>query len=129
MHAFVLLSVFCFGVSTVAIFPVRAPICDCRGKGIHNGGKNASGYICHDSRLGPTALPKTPPAARSVFLDYDRFAGLTPERFLETWTNKTGGYKYPAGHGFKTDQHNKPAAAYYTLPMGVYLDHFGSEWG
>ena len=127
MRAFVVLSVFC-GFSAASIFPIRAPTCNCKGKKIQDGGKSSSGYICHDSRLGPNTLPKTAPES-NIFLDYDRFGGLTPEKFLEAWTNKTGGYKYPPNNGFKADQNNKSTAAYYTLPRGVYMDHFGSEQG
>lgn len=44
-------------------------------------------------------------------------------------TNESGDYISPPHKGFKSDCKKKSTAKYYILPRGVYLDHFGSEWG
>lgn len=88
-------------------------------------------YICGDSRLGPVVLPQFFLPLDPILDIYDRFGGLCPGQFLDTWFNKTGGgwWDYPPQNGFSVDDEGEIIAANLTLQVGNFLDRFGSEYG
>lgn len=86
-------------------------------------------YVCGDARLGPKRLPSRIVLSRLVY-DYDRFGGLCPGQFLTKWFNTTTGYyNYPPDMGFQLTTTNVPIEGTITLPLGLELDRFGSEFG
>ncbi|CAK7212123.1 hypothetical protein SCUCBS95973_001335 [Sporothrix curviconia] len=93
-----------------------------------NGTLNST-YVCGDPRLGPVVLPSHPPADGIVEI-YDRFGGLCPGQFLATYYDPSAGtWKYPPYDGFQLDTAGQPIAAAMTLPVGLLVDRFGSEYG
>ncbi|CAK7236474.1 hypothetical protein SBRCBS47491_009649 [Sporothrix bragantina] len=95
---------------------------------VNNGTLNST-YVCGDSRLGPVVLPDHPPTDGIVEI-YNRFGGLCPGQFLATYYDLTvNGWKYPPYDGFQLDTAGQPIAAAMTLPVGLLIDRFGSEYG
>ncbi|KAF5657725.1 filamentous hemagglutinin adhesin [Fusarium heterosporum] len=126
--SFVLSSFLC--LSTVSALPnpnlAERSACDCSGT--RDGGRSSKAYICRDARLGPTKLPKKLPL--STFVEsYNRFGGLTPIQFLQTWTDEKGNYKYPPQNGFQIDEHGNAINGSMVLQVGTLVDRFGSEYG
>lgn len=126
--SFVLSSLLC--LSTVSALPnpnlAERAACDCSGT--RDGGRSSKAYICRDARLGPTKLPRKLPL--STFVEsYNRFGGLTPIQFLQTWTDEKGSYKYPPQNGFQLDEHGNAINGSMVLPVGALVDRFGSEYG
>jgi hypothetical protein len=126
--SFVLSSLLC--LSTVSALPnpnlAERAACDCSGT--RDGGRSSKDYICRDARLGPTKLPRKLPL--STFVEsYNRFGGLTPIQFLQTWTDEKGSYKYPPQNGFQLDEHGNAINGSMILPVGTLVDRFGSEYG
>lgn len=88
-----------------------------------------STYVCGDSRLGPVVLPTNPPTDGLVDI-YDRFGGLCPGQFLATYYDESAkSWIYPPDDGFQLDTAGDPIAAEMTLPVGLLIDRFGSEYG
>ncbi len=86
-------------------------------------------YVCGDSRLGPKRLPTKLPLG-SELVTYDRFGGLCPSDYLAKWYNATAvSYIYPPDDGFQLSTTKSPIEGIITLPIGVLLDRFGSEYG
>lgn len=94
-------------------------------------------YLCGDSRLGPTKLPRPGDGgaageavlANALFL-YDRLGGLCPGAFIAKWFNFTSGWwDYPADNGFALTPDGKPIAGNLTLARGTLIDRFGGEGG
>jgi hypothetical protein len=86
-------------------------------------------YVCGDSRLGPVHMPTKLPLD-SLLDIYDRFAGLCPGAFLNTWINTTTGWWiYPPSDGFSLDVAGKPILGQISLPVGALIDRFGAETG
>ncbi|KAK4666565.1 hypothetical protein QC763_301340 [Podospora pseudopauciseta] len=87
-------------------------------------------YLCGDSRLGPTRLPRREPLD-SITEFYDRFGGLCPGVFLDTWFNVTGTgwWWYPEENGFVLGDSGLPIVGEVTLGRGTLLDRFGGETG
>ncbi|KAF5000535.1 hypothetical protein FGRMN_1702 [Fusarium graminum] len=117
-------------LSTVSALPnpnlAERSACDCSGT--RDGGRSSKAYICRDARLGPTKLPKKLPL--STFVEsYNRFGGLTPIQFLQTWTDEKGNYKYPPQNGFQIDEHGNAINGSMVLQVGTLVDRFGSEYG
>ncbi|KAF4340138.1 filamentous hemagglutinin adhesin [Fusarium beomiforme] len=117
-------------LSTVSALPnpivAERAACDCTGT--RDGGSNSKDYICRDARLGPTKLPKKLPL--STFVEsYNRFGGLTPIQFLQTWTDEKGNYKYPPQNGFQLDADGNAINGSMVLQVGTLVDRFGSEYG
>ncbi|KAF5715376.1 filamentous hemagglutinin adhesin [Fusarium globosum] len=100
--------------------------CDCSGT--RDGGSSSKDYICRDARLGPTKLPKKLPLSATVE-SYNRFGGLTPIQFLQTWTDEKGNYKYPPQNGFQLDANGNAINGSMVLQVGTLVDRFGSEYG
>ncbi|KAI6749489.1 hypothetical protein HG530_014903 [Fusarium avenaceum] len=126
--SFVLSSLLC--LSTVSALPnpnlAERAACDCSGT--RDGGRSSKDYICRDARLGPTKLPRKLPL--STFVEsYNRFGGLTPIQFLQTWTDEKGSYKYPPQNGFQLDEHGNAINGSMVLQVGTLVDRFGSEYG
>jgi hypothetical protein len=90
----------------------------------------ADTYICGDSRLGPVKLP-TKLVLGSLLEIYDRFGGLCPGAFLQTWYNATecDGWCYPPQDGFSLTSENQTISGNITLNTGILIDRFGSEFG
>ncbi|CAJ0543135.1 Ff.00g004270.m01.CDS01 [Fusarium sp. VM40] len=117
-------------LSTVSALPnpnlAERAACDCSGT--RDGGRSSKDYICRDARLGPTKLPRKLPL--STFVEsYNRFGGLTPIQFLQTWTDEKGSYKYPPQNGFQLDEHGNAINGSMVLQVGTLVDRFGSEYG
>ncbi|EPE05211.1 hypothetical protein F503_03816 [Ophiostoma piceae UAMH 11346] len=88
-----------------------------------------STYVCDDPRLGPVVLPSNPPTEGLVEI-YDRFGGLCPGQFLATFYDESAkSWIYPSDGGFQLDTAGDPIAAEMTLPVGLLIDRFGSEYG
>jgi hypothetical protein len=86
-------------------------------------------YVCGDSRLGPVQLPTRFPLS-GLFGTYDRFGGLCPGAFLRKWFNSTSGFFiYPPQNGFQLNTVGGPIMGDVTLPVGLLIDRFGSEYG
>lgn len=90
-------------------------------------------YVCGDKRLGPVKLPDMPPLD-TLLVRYDRFGGLCPGLFLESWWNSTTGkWNYPEQEGFSLDYTNdrkgRPIYGNLTLPINTLIDRFGTEYG
>ncbi len=126
-----LLSVF------FAIFPLtavaKAPACHSQSPTYCNGTANNATlqytYVCGDYRLGPIRLPRRP-VLESLVSVYDRFGGLCPGPFLAAWYNTTSnGWNYPLFSGFQLDNNGYPIVGNMTLPVGMLVDRFGSEYG
>ncbi len=97
--------------------------------GTANNGTLNSTYVCGDSRLGPVVLPSQPPTDGFVEV-YERFGGLCPGQFLATYYDPSAAsWKYPPYDGFQLDTAGQPIAAPMTLPTGMLIDRFGSEYG
>lgn len=75
----------------------------------------------------PTGLPLSGIAGSDS--TYHRFGGLCPGEFLATWTDSTGAFVYPPYDGYQLETSGKPAVSNLTLPVGTFLDRFGSEYG
>ena len=89
----------------------------------------AEWYVCGDDRLGPVRLPSRLPLG-GLFDTYDRFGGLCPGEFLQKWFDTTTGYyRYPTANGFQVDTAGSPIKGNVTLPVGLLIDRFGSEYG
>lgn len=88
-------------------------------------------YVCGDWRLGPKKLPDMPPL-ESLVETYDRFGGLCPGEYLESWWNSTT-WRYPEQDGFSLDYTNDPKGhpidGNLTLPVNTLIDRFGKETG
>ena len=86
-------------------------------------------YVCGDARLGPVKLPT------SIVLDdlvdgYKRFGDLCPGQFLAKWYNSTAeSYNYPPQAGFQLNTDDSPIEGTISLPVGLQIDRFGSEYG
>ncbi|KAL0960458.1 hypothetical protein HGRIS_005501 [Hohenbuehelia grisea] len=107
------------------------PACGRPGSAKYCAGTNRTSddrYVCGDSRLGPARLPRKRPIGNLVF-DYDRFDGLCPGPFLKKWTDATGAYVFPPESGFQLNTASAPIAGNQSLPIGLRLDRFGSEFG
>lgn len=90
-------------------------------------------YVCGDWRLGPVKLPAMPPL-EPLLETYDRFGGLCPGVYLESWWNSTAwGWNYPEQDGFSLDYTNdpkgRPIDGNLTLPVNTMIDRFGKETG
>ena len=97
--------------------------------GTAGGAARNSTYVCGDARLGPVVLPGTPPTGSLVAI-YDRFGGLCPGQFLATYYDASAkSWVYPPDGGFQLDTAGDPIAAAMTLPVGLLIDRFGSEYG
>lgn len=86
-----------------------------------------------DPRLGPAVLPTTGPVGREL-IHYDRFAGLDPQQFLDTYWDPTanggqGGWRYPAANGFLIGPDGRPVEVPVPLRVGQQVDRYGSEFG
>lgn len=108
-----------------------------------------STYLCGDSRLGPTKLPRgsdddasVTSILANVLFTYDRFGGLCPGEFIAAWFNETiGWWNYPPENGFELGENEdgspvqngngggKPIQGNVTLEVDTLLDRFGSEGG
>ncbi|KAF2213554.1 hypothetical protein CERZMDRAFT_117258 [Cercospora zeae-maydis SCOH1-5] len=88
-------------------------------------------FVCGDRRLGPVAIPSGLPLSGIAGSDstYHRFGGLCPGEFLARWTDPSGSYVYPAFDGYQLTAMGEPAMSDFTLPVGTFLDRFGSEYG
>uniref|UniRef100_UPI00336AECAC TNT domain-containing protein n=1 Tax=Fusarium oxysporum f. sp. cubense (strain race 1) TaxID=1229664 RepID=UPI00336AECAC len=128
LPSFLLSSLLC--LSTVSALPnpiiAERAACDCTGT--RDGGSSSKDYICRDARLGPTKLPKKLPLSATVE-SYNRFGGLTPIQFLQTWTDEKGNYKYPPQNGFQLDANGNAINGSMVLQVGTLVDRFGSEYG
>ncbi|KAI1020932.1 hypothetical protein LB505_003471 [Fusarium chuoi] len=128
LPSFLLSSLLC--LSTVSALPnpivAERAACDCSGT--RDGGSSSKDYICRDARLGPTKLPKKLPLSATVE-SYNRFGGLTPIQFLQTWTDEKGNYKYPPQNGFQLDANGNAINGSMVLQVGTLVDRFGSEYG
>ncbi|MEU5806603.1 TNT domain-containing protein [Streptomyces sp. NPDC047718] len=90
-------------------------------------------FKCNDWRFGPAKLPTTG-VLGAILTGYQRFGGLTPVEFLNTWWDPTadsglGAYKYPNSDGFARDPSGQIIATETTLEPGLLLDRFGAEFG
>ena len=103
------------------------PNCSCNGT---NENKTLlHTYVCGDTRLGPVRLPTHLPLDDLVDT-YDRFDGLCPGDFLAKWYNAiAGSYIYPPDNGFQLNVNGAPIEGTVSLPVGMLLDRFGSEYG
>jgi hypothetical protein len=106
----------------------KSPSCDCKGTKPSSDVKTARQFICRDSRLGPTTLPRRLPLS-GLINSYDRFGGLAPGQFLGKWTDSSGNYVYPPQNGFSLDADGNGINGTMTLNVGTLLDRFGSEYG
>ncbi|OAA65170.1 hypothetical protein SPI_01957 [Niveomyces insectorum RCEF 264] len=89
-----------------------------------------STYVCGDFRLGPVVRPRHPPSEGLFDVVYGRFGGLCPGEFLAAYYSESlGTWLYPPYNGFQLDTTGKPMAAATTLPVGLLIDRFGSEYG
>jgi len=90
---------------------------------------NDNPYFCGDSRLGPKQLPTKLPLSSEVYA-YDRLGGLCPGAFIQKWWNASAqSYNYPPLNGFQLNTVNQPIDGNQTLPVGLRVDRFGSEYG
>jgi hypothetical protein len=98
-------------------------------------GTNSTGdttrYVCGDARLGPISVPTGLPLSGIAGTDstYHRFGGLCPGEFLASWTSPEGTFAYPPFAGYQLDTSGEPTISNLTLPVGTFLDRFGSEYG
>lgn len=99
-------------------------------------GTNSTGdtsrYVCGDARLGPVTVPTGLPLSGIAGSDstYRRFGGLCPGEFLASWTDPTtGAYMYPPYDGYQLTTTGQEAMFNLTIPVGTFLDRFGSEYG
>jgi hypothetical protein len=93
---------------------------------------DSSRYVCGDSRLGPISVPTGLPLSGIAGTDstYHRFGGLCPGEFLASWTSpEKGTFAYPPFAGYVLDTSGEPTISNLTLPVGTFLDRFGSEYG
>jgi hypothetical protein len=75
----------------------------------------------------PTGLPLSGIAGTDS--TYHRFGGLCPGEFLASWTSPEGTFAYPPFAGYQLDTSGEPTISNLTLPVGTFLDRFGSEYG
>ncbi|TFK53910.1 hypothetical protein OE88DRAFT_1642580 [Heliocybe sulcata] len=87
-------------------------------------------YICGDSRLGPDALPTTPPLS-TLFANYVPLGGLCPTQWITQYVNKTNPsyLLFPYADGFQNTTAAQPIRGNQTLPAGLLVDRFGAETG
>ena len=76
--------------------------------------------------LGPAALPTTPPV-RSLLFFYQRFGGLTPDRFAAKY-RAGGSWVYPPADGFLVIG-GKQVRYRQKLAAGTRIDRFGYSGG
>ncbi len=86
-----------------------------------------------DPRLGPAVLPTTGSVGQEL-IRYDRFAGLTPQQFINTYWDPTanggsGGWRYPPANGFAIGPTGDPIEVPMPLRTGQRIDRYGSEFG
>lgn len=86
-----------------------------------------------DARLGPAVLPTAGPVGREL-IHYDRFAGLTPQQFLDAFWDPAangvqGGWRYPPDNGFLIGPDGRPVEVPVPLRVGQQIDRYGSEFG
>jgi len=86
-----------------------------------------------DPRLGPRDLP-TSGSVGYELRTYDRFGGLTPDKFIATWWDPAanagnGGWRFPPFNGFLVGPDGQPRHTVMTLRVGSKLDRYGSEFG
>ncbi|KAF4485564.1 filamentous hemagglutinin adhesin [Fusarium agapanthi] len=128
LPSFLLSSLLCLSAVSALPNPIIAERAACDCSGTRDGGSSSKGYICRDARLGPTKLPKKLPLSATVE-SYNRFGGLTPIQFLQTWTDEKGNYKYPPQNGFQLDANGNAINGSMVLQVGTLVDRFGSEYG
>jgi len=109
------------------LFPLKCFPDACKGVTFSN-----ATYVCGNSLLGPLVFPKKFPLATEL-RTYARFGDLCPAEFLAKWTtNSSSGlsYVYPPSNGFVVEEgSNGPILGNASLPVGMKLDRFGSEYG
>jgi len=86
-----------------------------------------------DKRLGPATLPKVGLVGLEL-IGYHRTGDLPTAAFLAqyydaTLNGGTGGWIYPPQNGYRLDQAGRPIQWEQTLPVGLPIDRFGSEYG
>jgi hypothetical protein len=85
-----------------------------------------------DIRLGPEVLARRGPVGREL-IGYRRFGGLTSQSFLTRYWDPsaggTGGWRYPPDDGFVVGPGGRPIEWTSSLPAGLRVDRFGSEYG
>jgi len=86
-----------------------------------------------DARLGPAVLPNAGPVGQEL-IHYDRFGGLSPQDFINTYWDPTafggqGGWRYPPAGGFVIGPTGQPVEAPTPLRVGQRIDRYGSEFG
>lgn len=101
--------------------------CDCSGPFI-NASDSSGLSICRDPRLGPTVLPEKLPLGTLVET-YNRFGGLSPNAWLEKWTDEKGNFVYPPQNGFQLDSDGNAINGTMILEPGTLVDRFGRETG
>ncbi|EAW16679.1 TNT domain-containing protein [Aspergillus fischeri NRRL 181] len=109
-----------------SLFPARCWPDPCAGITFQN-----DTYVCGDPRLGPVVPPRKFPL-RNELRTYARFGALCPAEFLDKWASDVapnGTYIYPPANGFVVDTGKHPILGNATLPVGMKLDRFGSEYG
>lgn len=129
------LSLIFAGLTTSAVVPRQAPeeprSCQCSGSLIQYNASQEETYVCGDYRLGPALLPINAPLDTTL-ARYDRFNGLTPQSYLEKWTEEgtePRRFRYPEFDGFLLDGQGLPIKSSVILPVGTLLDRFGYESG
>lgn len=93
----------------------------------------SSDYFDSDPRLGPNTLPDVGPVGTEL-VGYRRTGGLSPSEFLATYYNPagnggSGGWIYPPSNGYVILPGGQPLEFHLTLPAGLDMDRFGSEYG
>ncbi len=82
-----------------------------------------------DGRLGPEVLARRGPVGREL-VGYRRFGGLTSQGFLARyWDDGAAAWRYPPDDGFVVGIDGRPVEWTFTLPRGLRVDRFGSEYG
>ncbi len=82
-----------------------------------------------DVRLGPEVLARRGPVGREL-IGYRRFGGLTSQSFLSRyWDPSASGWHYPPADGFVVGIGGRPVEWISSLPAGLRVDRFGSEYG
>jgi Tuberculosis necrotizing toxin len=88
----------------------------------------SASYIDGDYRLGPATTPTEGTVAFEL-IGYNRFDGLSPQRFIaDYWNSATGSWNYPPDNGYLI-VNGQPVEFQETLVPGQSIDRFGSLYG
>jgi hypothetical protein len=116
------IGLFAFGGDATTPSASPAPV---RPAGTVQGASCSASPYLDNPQLGPASLPDQGLVGAEL-LGYDRTGGIDPQIFLDEFYSTASGWDYPDNDGFQLTAANAVNEWQQDLPVGQFVDRYGS---